>query len=84
MWEALRTIAAGSVRSYAEVAAQIGRPDAARAVGGACAANPVALLVPCHRVLRSDGALGGYRWGTEIKAALLTAEAENTAASTGG
>ncbi|MXV91506.1 MAG: bifunctional DNA-binding transcriptional regulator/O6-methylguanine-DNA methyltransferase Ada [Acidimicrobiia bacterium] len=84
VWEALRTIAAGSVRSYAEVAAQIGRPDAARAVGGACAANPVALLVPCHRVLRSDGALGGYRWGTEIKAALLTAEAENTAASTGG
>ena len=83
VWEALRTIESGSVRSYVEVATQIGRPGAARAVGGACAANPVALLVPCHRVLRSDGALGGYRWGTEIKAALLAAEAENTAASTG-
>lgn len=83
VWEALRTIAAGAVRSYAQVAAQIGRPDAARAVGGACAANPVALLVPCHRVVRSDGALGSYRWGTEIKAALLASEAENTAASTG-
>ena len=85
VWEALRTIESGSVRSYAEVAAQIGRPGAARAVGGACAANPVALLVPCHRVLRSDGALGGYRWGAETKAALLAAEAENTTgASTGG
>ena len=79
VWEALRTIEAGSVRSYAEVAAQIGRPGAARAVGSACAANPVALLVPCHRVLRSDGALGGYRWGVDTKANLLTAEAEHAA-----
>lgn len=77
VWEALRTIEAGSVRSYAEVAAQIGRPGAARAVGSACAANPVALLVPCHRVLRSDGALGGYRWGVDTKASLLAAEAEH-------
>ena len=79
VWEALRTIEAGSVRSYAEVAAQIGRPGAARAVGSACAANPVALLVPCHRVLRSDGALGGYRWGVDTKANLLAAEAEHAA-----
>ena len=78
VWEALRTIEAGAVRSYAEVAAQIGRPTSARAVGSACAMNPVALLVPCHRVLRSDGTLGGYRWGTETKAALLAVEAEKT------
>ncbi len=78
VWEALRTIEAGSVRRYAEVATQLGRPTAARAVGAACAANPVALLVPCHRVLRSDGSLGGFRWGTEIKAALLASEAEHT------
>ena len=77
VWEALRTIEAGSVRHYADVAVQIGRPTAARAVGAACAANPVALLVPCHRVLRSDGTLGGYRWGTETKAALLASEAEH-------
>ena len=77
VWEALRTIEAGSVRRYADVAVQIGRPTAARAVGAACAANPVALLVPCHRVLRSDGTLGGYRWGTETKAALLASEAEH-------
>ena len=75
VWEALRTIEAGSVRSYAEVAAQIGRPTSARAVGAACATNPVALLVPCHRVLRGDGTLGGYRWGIETKAALLDLEA---------
>ena len=83
VWEALRTIEAGSVRSYAEVAAQIGRPDAARAVGSACAANPVALLVPCHRVLRSDGTLGGYRWGIDAKARLLAAEAEQDAPGSG-
>ncbi len=81
VWEALRTIEPGSVRSYSEVAAQIGRPDAPRAVGSACGANPVALLVPCHRVLRSDGALGGYRWGIEAKASLLAAEAEHAAPS---
>ena len=78
VWEALRTIEAGSMRRYADVAAQLGRPTAARAVGAACAANPVALLVPCHRVLRSDGTLGGYRWGTETKAALLASEAEQS------
>lgn len=78
VWEALRTIPVGETRSYGEVAAGIGSPTAVRAVGGACAANPAALVVPCHRVVRQDGSLGGYRWGTATKRALLDAEAQKS------
>ena len=74
VWEALRRIASGTVRTYAEVAAAVNRPRAVRAAASACANNPVAYLIPCHRVLRSDGGLGGYRWGIERKAALLAWE----------
>lgn len=74
VWRALRAIPEGERRSYAEVAAEIGKPSAARAVAAACAANPVALVIPCHRVVRGDGGLGGYRWGVERKRALLNAE----------
>jgi AraC family transcriptional regulator of adaptative response/methylated-DNA-[protein]-cysteine methyltransferase len=75
VWEALRAIPAGDTRSYSEVAVEIGAPTAVRAVAGACAANPAALVVPCHRVVRQDGSLGGYRWGVATKQALLDAEA---------
>ena len=74
VWTALATIPYGQTRSYAEVAASIGRPSAARAVARACAANPVALAIPCHRVVPSAGGPGGYRWGTARKTALLAAE----------
>jgi AraC family transcriptional regulator of adaptative response/methylated-DNA-[protein]-cysteine methyltransferase len=74
VWELLRTIPAGETWTYAELAAALGLPRAARAVAGACAANRVALLVPCHRVIRGDGSLSGYRWGPQRKAALLAAE----------
>jgi len=60
-----------ATRSYAALAAKAGKPGAARAAGSACGANPVAVLIPCHRVVRGDGALGGYRWGMARKAALL-------------
>jgi AraC family transcriptional regulator of adaptative response/methylated-DNA-[protein]-cysteine methyltransferase len=85
VWQALRAIPAGSTASYAEVARSIGHPTAARAVARACATNPVALAVPCHRVVHSDGSLSGYRWGPERKQALLAAEREDLAekASTG-
>jgi AraC family transcriptional regulator of adaptative response/methylated-DNA-[protein]-cysteine methyltransferase len=75
VWEALRGIPQGETRTYGEIAQAIGEPRAARAVGNACAANPVALLVPCHRALRGDGSLGGYAWGVRRKAALLHLEA---------
>ena len=75
VWQALRDIPAGSTESYAEIAARIGAPGAARAVARACAANPAAVAVPCHRVVRQDGGLSGYRWGVERKAALLEREA---------
>jgi AraC family transcriptional regulator of adaptative response/methylated-DNA-[protein]-cysteine methyltransferase len=74
VWEELRRIPFGSTRSYREVAASLGQPTAVRAVAGACAANPVALVTPCHRVVREDGSLSGYRWGTERKAKLLAQE----------
>ncbi len=74
VWRYLRTIPRGEVASYAEVAAGVGRPRAARAVARACATNRVALLIPCHRVVRGDGALSGYRWGKARKRALLDAE----------
>lgn len=75
VWRFLLEIPPGLTRSYAEVASGIGAPAATRAVGSACGANPVAVLVPCHRVLCSDGRLGGYRGGLERKRALLAAEA---------
>ncbi len=74
VWEALRRIPSGETRTYSEVATEIGAPLAVRAVGSACGANHVALIVPCHRVIRSDGSLGGYRWGLDVKEALLRAE----------
>jgi AraC family transcriptional regulator, regulatory protein of adaptative response / methylated-DNA-[protein]-cysteine methyltransferase len=74
VWRTLQAIPFGETRSYQEVARAIGRPTAARAVARACAANPVALVVPCHRVVRADGAAGGYRWGASRKAALLAHE----------
>jgi AraC family transcriptional regulator of adaptative response/methylated-DNA-[protein]-cysteine methyltransferase len=74
VWRALRAIPAGSTASYAEIARRIGAPRAARAVASACASNPLAVAVPCHRVLRGDGALSGYRWGTASKRALLERE----------
>jgi AraC family transcriptional regulator of adaptative response/methylated-DNA-[protein]-cysteine methyltransferase len=74
VWEALRTIPLGETRTYSDVATQIGSPRAVRAVASACAANNVALAVPCHRVIRRDGSLGGYRWGLAVKRDLLAAE----------
>jgi len=74
VWQQLCRIPLGETRSYSEVAAALGAPAAARAVARACAANPVALLVPCHRVIRKSGALGGYGWGIDRKRALLAAE----------
>jgi len=74
VWAALARIPAGETRSYGEVARSIGHEGSARAVAGACAANNVAVLVPCHRVIREDGDLGGYRWGIERKEALLDRE----------
>ena len=74
VWRALQAIPAGATASYADVARAIGAPQAVRAVAGACAANPVALAIPCHRVVRRDGALSGYRWGVERKRVLLERE----------
>ena len=76
VWEALREIPAGETRSYSEVAKAIGDPKAVRAVARACASNPVALAVPCHRVVRSDGELAGYRWGLQRKKKLLKLESQ--------
>lgn len=73
-WQALRAIPAGETRSYAQLAATVGKPGAVRAAGSANGANPVALLIPCHRVIRSDGTLGGYAYGVDIKRALLERE----------
>lgn len=77
VWQALRQIPAGETRSYRQVAQSIGRPRAVRAVASACAANKLALVIPCHRVVREDGALSGYRWGTARKALLLAREASS-------
>ncbi len=74
VWQALRQIPPGSTASYTEIARQLGMPRAARAVAGACATNALAVVIPCHRVVRSDGGLSGYRWGVERKQALLDAE----------
>ena len=74
VWKALRAIPIGQTRSYQEIAQAIGQPTAARAVAQACATNPVAVLIPCHRVIRNNGQLGGYHWGVERKQQLLTSE----------
>lgn len=78
VWEALQSIPSGETRTYAQVAQSIGQPTAFRAVATACASNPVAIVVPCHRVVRTDGGLGGYRWGIERKAEILDRERRAT------
>ncbi|MBL3595004.1 bifunctional DNA-binding transcriptional regulator/O6-methylguanine-DNA methyltransferase Ada [Rhodovulum sulfidophilum] len=76
VWQALRQIPPGQTASYAEIARRIGEPKAVRAVAQACGANKIAVAIPCHRVVRNDGALSGYRWGVERKKALLEKEAQ--------
>jgi AraC family transcriptional regulator of adaptative response/methylated-DNA-[protein]-cysteine methyltransferase len=82
VWQALREIPAGSTASYAEIAEKIGNPKSVRAVAGACAANSIAVAIPCHRVVRQDGNLSGYRWGVERKRVLLDREAARIEAGT--
>jgi len=79
VWRALLELPLGSLTSYGQIAARIGAPGSARAVGGAVGANPIAWLIPCHRVIRETGLLGGYRWGPDRKAAMLGWEAARTA-----
>lgn len=76
VWQALREVPAGSTASYTEIAERIGAPKSVRAVAQACAANALALAIPCHRVVRNDGGLSGYRWGVERKRELLDREAK--------
>ncbi len=76
VWQALLTIPVGETRSYAALAEAMGMPTASRALAQACGANPLAVIIPCHRVVRRDGGLSGYRWGVARKAALLQREAE--------
>lgn len=76
VWQALRQIPAGQTASYSDIAQRIGKPQAVRAVAGACAANKLAVVIPCHRVVRNDGALSGYRWGVDRKRQLLEIEAK--------
>jgi AraC family transcriptional regulator of adaptative response/methylated-DNA-[protein]-cysteine methyltransferase len=75
VWKALRDIPAGQTASYAEIAGRIGAPKSVRGVAQACGANALAVAIPCHRVVRSDGSLSGYRWGVERKRTLLAREA---------
>lgn len=77
VWEELRKIPYGETRTYAQVAKSLGRPSAVRAVARACATNPAALIYPCHRVVRTDGGLSGYRWGIDRKRILLAYEREH-------
>src|SRR5690606_29952222 len=77
VWQALREIPPGSTVSYSDIAERIGSPKAVRAVGTACGANRIAVAIPCHRVLRRDGDVSGYRWGVERKRELLKREAKN-------
>jgi AraC family transcriptional regulator of adaptative response/methylated-DNA-[protein]-cysteine methyltransferase len=74
VWQAIRKIPYGETRTYNEIAQDLGKPTANRAIGNACGANPVALIIPCHRVVRNDGSLGGYRWGIERKQKLIEQE----------
>ncbi len=83
VWEQLRAIPNGATRSYSEIAKRIGKPRAARAVARACATNPVAVAIPCHRVVREDGALGGYRWGIQRKRKLLALEKKASVSKSG-
>jgi AraC family transcriptional regulator of adaptative response/methylated-DNA-[protein]-cysteine methyltransferase len=76
VWQALREIPVGETVSYAEVARRVGSPSAVRAVAGACAANKLAVAIPCHRVVRNDGSLSGYAWGVDRKRVLLDREAK--------
>jgi AraC family transcriptional regulator of adaptative response/methylated-DNA-[protein]-cysteine methyltransferase len=76
VWQAIRQIPLGQTISYSELAENIGSPRSARAVAHACAANTLAVLIPCHRVVRLNGSLSGYRWGVQRKAALLAAESQ--------
>jgi AraC family transcriptional regulator, regulatory protein of adaptative response / methylated-DNA-[protein]-cysteine methyltransferase len=80
VWRALRAIPAGATASYTDIARRIAAPNSFRAVAQACGANPVALAIPCHRVVRNDGALSGYRWGVARKRALLAIESRMGAA----
>jgi AraC family transcriptional regulator of adaptative response/methylated-DNA-[protein]-cysteine methyltransferase len=82
VWAELQRLQPGELVSYADIAERLGRPQAARAVAGACAANHLAIAIPCHRVLRSDGSIAGFRWGGEWRQRLLKLEAEMTAAGT--
>lgn len=75
VWHTLRAISEGTIVTYTEVARRIGEPNSARAVAQACATNAIALAIPCHRVIRSNGELSGYRWGVESKKALINKEA---------
>ena len=79
VWQELQAIPYGETRSYGEIAAAIGSPKAVRAVGSACANNRAALVIPCHRAVRSDGTMGGYRWGMERKEAILAREKQRKA-----
>lgn len=81
VWQTLRAVGCGETVSYTELATRLGKPTAIRAVAGACAANPVAILVPCHRVLRSDGGISGYRWGVDRKRRLIELEMRLAAGS---
>lgn len=74
VWAVLQTIPVGQTLSYSDVAKRLHKPKAVRAVANACAANPLALVIPCHRILRADGGISGYRWGVERKRALLAKE----------
>jgi AraC family transcriptional regulator of adaptative response/methylated-DNA-[protein]-cysteine methyltransferase len=75
VWQALRTIPVGTTATYTDIARKIGSPKSVRAVAGACAANAIAVAIPCHRVVRNDGSLSGYRWGVERKRILIDREA---------
>lgn len=77
VWQALREVPVGRTATYSEIAGRIGAPRAVRAVAGACAANPLAVAIPCHRVVRTDGSLSGYRWGVERKRTLLARESRS-------
>jgi AraC family transcriptional regulator of adaptative response/methylated-DNA-[protein]-cysteine methyltransferase len=79
VWQALQKIPRGSTRSYSDIAAAIGAPRSVRAVANACARNRLAVVVPCHRVIREDGSLGGYRWGIARKQDLLARESRRRA-----
>lgn len=81
VWRALSEVPTGETRTYLEIARAIGAPNAVRAVASACAANPVAVVIPCHRIVRTDGSMGGYRWGVERKQVLLEREASASGAT---